>query len=267
MQKQTVLFLCTNNSARSQMAEVLLRHKCGDKFDVFSAGTHPENVDLRAVEALTQFGVDSSNLHAKSIEYFIGESFDYVISLCDKANTECRSYPNAGKQIAWDFTDPNTSTDSRAFSITLNELNTRLSMFLLVEGKCTQKIQQLTTSEQLSTDVTPIDFYKCLTDPIRLKTLMLSSYYGELCVCELMQALEENSQPKVSRNLAVLKKAKVIIDRKHGQWVFYKINPDLALWAKSVITQTTENNVLFISKELQRLKQMKNRPNRTNFCK
>ena len=64
---------------------------------------------------------------------------------------------------------------------------------------------------------------------------------GELCVCELMQALDEDSQPKVSRNLALLKKANILSDRKHGQWVFYRINSALPLWIKSVIAQTTEN--------------------------
>jgi hypothetical protein len=81
-----------------------------------------------------------------------------------------------------------------------------------------------------------------------------------------MEALKEDSQPKVSRNLAVLKKSKVIIDRKHGQWVFYCINPELPQWAKSVIAQTTENNVLLINSELQRLDNMKNRPDKANFC-
>jgi ArsR family transcriptional regulator len=96
---------------------------------------------------------------------------------------------------------------------------------------------------------------------------MLAHYHGELCVCELMESLDQTSQPKVSRNLAVLKKAKIITDRKHGQWVFYQINPALPLWAKRVIAQTTENNVALINLELQRLNIMKNRPDKVSFCK
>ena len=96
---------------------------------------------------------------------------------------------------------------------------------------------------------------------------MLTHYHGELCVCELMEAMEEDSQPKVSRNLAILKKAQVITDRKHGQWVFYRINPELPLWAKSVIAQTTENNIPLINNELRRLDKMQNRPDKTSFCK
>ena len=272
LKNKKILFLCTANSARSQMAEALLRHKAGDIFNVFSAGTKPDAVDVRAIDALEKFGLDTNDLVSKSVNVFEGQVFDYVITLCDKANNECRSYPNAVKQLAWDFPDPKERSGSNPFSTTLNELNNRLSMFLLVEDKdvnitcCVTENSIDVESDQLD-DFEPISFYKSLTDDIRLKTLMLTHYHGELCVCELMEAMEEDSQPKVSRNLAVLKKAKVITDRKHGQWVFYRINPDLPLWAKSVIAQTTENNVPLVSNELQRLANMQNRPNRANFCK
>ncbi len=268
--KQKVLFLCTGNSARSQMAEALLRHKAGDSYDVFSAGTHPEGVDERTVEALTKFGIATQDLTSKSIATFEDQVFDFVITLCDKANSECRSYPNAGKQLAWDFADPKERSGSNPFSVTLSELNNRLSMFLLVEEKQNntkdEGIKELTDNNTHVDDFDPISFYKSLTDDIRLKTLMLAHYHGELCVCELMEAMDEDSQPKVSRNLAVLKKAKVITDRKHGKWVFYKINPEIPLWAKSVIAQTTENNIALINKELQRLAQMQNRPDKAKFC-
>lgn len=272
LKKQKVLFLCSGNSARSQLAEALLRHKAADKFDVFSAGTSPEGIDLRTIEALKRFGLQTENLTSKNITLFEGQVFDYVITLCDKANSECRNYPHAGKQFSWDFPDPKTRTDNNPFSATLNELNTRLAMFLLVEAKSNSvdntspKSLGNDTAESPS-DFSPITFYKSLTDDIRLKTLMLTHYHGELCVCELMAALEEDSQPKVSRNLAVLKKSKVITDRKHGQWVFYRINPELPLWAKTVIAQTTENNVLLINQELQRLSNMQNRPDKSSFCK
>ena len=270
--KQKVLFLCTGNSARSQMAEALLRHKAGDKYDVYSAGTHPDTVDPRAINALGKFGLDTNNLVSKNMNIFEGQVFDYVITLCDKANNECRSYPNAVKQLAWDFPDPKERSGSNPFSSTLNELNNRLSMFLLVEEKnisissgATETLVN-TQNDQLN-GFEPLSFYKSLTDDIRLKTLMLTHYHGELCVCALMEAMDEDSQPKMSRNLAVLKKAKVITDRKHGQWVFYRINPELPLWAKSVIAQTTENNIPMISNELQRLANMQNRPDRASFCK
>lgn len=122
-------------------------------------------------------------------------------------------------------------------------------------------------SSEKENDISPTAFYKCLTDEIRLKTVMLAHYHGELCVCELMEALDENSQPKVSRNLAVLKKANVITDRKHKQWVFYQINPELSPWISSVIEQTTKGNLSIIKDELHRLAIMKNRPDKTSFCK
>jgi ArsR family transcriptional regulator len=274
--KQTVLFLCTGNSARSQMAEALLRHKSEDKFDVFSAGTEPDTIDPRTIDALSKFGLDSSNLVSKHINTFAGQAFDYVITLCDKANNECRSYPNAGKQLAWDFPDPKTRAGSHPFSTTLNEISNRISMFLLVEEKsandksCAEtkaKNDSLEGSTEQLVNFAPIPFYKTLTDDIRLKTLMLTHYHGELCVCELMEAMDVDSQPKISRNLAVLKKAQVLTDRKHGQWVFYRINPELPLWAKSVIAQTTENNIPLIETELQRLADMQNRPDKDSFCK
>jgi len=279
--KQSVLFLCTGNSARSQMAEALLTHKAGDKYDVYSAGTQPEAVDSRTLEALSKFGLytkelETESLVSKHINTFAGKTFDYVITLCDKANNECRSYPNAGKQLAWDFPDPKTRSGSHPFSTTFSEISNRISMFLLVEGKtqgqnistgsATNEIIQALSEQQIN-DFDPIPFYKSLTDDIRLKTLMLTHYHGELCVCELMEAMDVDSQPKVSRNLAVLKKAQVISDRKHGQWVFYRINPELPLWAKSVIAQTTENNIPIINTELQRLADMQNRPDRASFCK
>lgn len=272
LDKKNVLFICSENAARSQMAEALLRHKAGNLFNVFSAGTHPDEVDLRAINALSMFGVYTSNLVSKNISVFEDKTFDYVITLCDKANDECRSYTDAGKQLAWDVPDPKKRSDSNAFSLTLTELNNRLSMFLIVEKNAispvsTPATNAITKVNNQLTDFEPITFYKSLTDDIRLKTLMLTHYHGELCVCELMEAMEEGSQPKVSRNLAVLKKAKVIIDRKHGQWVFYRINPELPLWAKSVIAQTTENNIPLINNELQRLDKMQNRPDKASFCK
>ncbi|XPF94299.1 metalloregulator ArsR/SmtB family transcription factor [Colwellia sp. RE-S-Sl-9] len=254
------------------MAEAILRHKAGDKYDVYSAGTQPDIVDPRTINALEKFGLDTNNLVSKNMSVFEGQAFDYVITLCDKANNECRSYPNAVKQLAWDFPDPKERFGSNPFSTTLNELNNRLSMFLLVEEKnisissgATEALVH-TENDQLN-GFEPLSFYKSLTDEIRLKTLMLTHYHGELCVCELMQAMDEDSQPKMSRNLAVLKKAKVITDRKHGQWVFYRITPELPLWAKSVIAQTTENNIPMISNELERLASMQNRPARASFCK
>lgn len=275
--KQTVLFLCVGNSARSQLAEALLRHKAGAIFDVYSAGTDPIEVDPRTQDALKHAGIDSSGLYSKHIDSFQGESFDYVITLCDKSSDQCRSYPHAGKQLSWDFADPKSRPGLSSFSATLRELSNRISMFLYVEGvsskpaiaKSASAVQTMSDNEdsgsgELLAGFELIEFYKVLTDEVRLKTVMLTHYHGELCVCELMEAMNIDSQPKVSRNLAILKKAKVLTDRKYGQWVFYRINPDLPLWVKSIIAQTTNNNALSIKDDLQRLDTMRNRPEKNN---
>jgi len=269
--KRSVLFLCTGNSARSQMAEVLLNHKASDYFDVFSAGTSPEKVDLRAIEALNQFGIDTPKLISKKIDTFIGQAFDFVITLCDKASSECRDFPKAKQQFSWDFQDPKDRLGNLPFISTLNELNSRLAMFLSMEGinvesNDTNSIGP-TAIQEKKLGITPIDFYKNFTDEIRIKVLMLSHYHGELCVCEIMEALAEDSQPKVSRNLAVLRKSNIISARKHGQWVFYRINPDLPHWAKAVIAETAENNTHLFNEANLRLTKMKSRPNKATFCK
>lgn len=133
--KKCVLFLCTGNSARSQMAEALLRHQAGDKYEVFSAGTHPEVLDSRAVHALQEFGVSTDGLVSKHISQFEGQSFDFVITLCDKATQECSNFANAGERLAWNFEDPKARRIHLPFEITLKEINERLKMFLLIQAK------------------------------------------------------------------------------------------------------------------------------------
>jgi ArsR family transcriptional regulator, arsenate/arsenite/antimonite-responsive transcriptional repressor / arsenate reductase (thioredoxin) len=289
--KPRVLFICSGNTARSQMAEALLRHKADSYFEVCSAGTDVADVtdgeeaavadalgvvDERALSALTQLGINTQGLVPKSIAQFDTQRFDFVISLCDKASQECRSYAGAGQQYAWDIASPKSRGGETPFLATLDDISHRLDLFLRLEvpQALVQSDVHADAHSQSAADtvaasiiVDPISFYKCLSDDIRLKTLMLSHYLGELCVCELMVALDESSQPKVSRNLAVLKKAHITSDRKHGQWVFYRINPLLPLWAKAVLAQTTEHNVEAIEQELKRLSMMAARPNKASFCK
>jgi len=233
------------------MAEVLLRSKAGDLFDVYSAGTDPVAVHPKTIECLARVGATASELRAKDIAEFDGWAFDYVISLCDKARQECRLVPCSGKRLEWGFEDPKFRSGTNPFDVTLNEISNRISMFVLVETK------QKPTPPTLD----PIQFFKNLTDEVRLRCLMLIHYEGELCVCEMMAALEE-IQPKVSRHLALMKKSGLVVDRRQGQWMFYRINPELPEWAKSVIADTTVNNVLFIEKSLRNLEKMGDRPQR-----
>ena len=113
--------------------------------------------------------------------------------------------------------------------------------------------------------MTPTQLFKSLADDIRIKSLMLIHLEKELCVCELMVALND-SQPKISRHLAQLKKSGILIDRKQSQWVYYRINPNLADWAKQVIDHTTSANTEFLHSSLNNLMTMGDRPERLKNC-
>ena len=86
-------------------------------------------------------------------------------------------------------------------------------------------------------NIQPEQFFKTLSDPTRLRALVLLAQEGELCVCELTHALDE-IQPKISRHLALLREAEVVLDRRQGQWIYYRLNPDLPAWARSVLDTT-----------------------------
>ena len=105
-EKPGVLILCTGNSARSQMAEGLLKHICGDAFDVQSAGTRPIGVSPEAVEVLAEFGIDISSNGSKSVDAFAGREFDYVLTVCDNARENCPYFPARTKLVHHAFEDP-----------------------------------------------------------------------------------------------------------------------------------------------------------------
>lgn len=104
--RQRVLLLCTGNSARSQMAEGLMREIAGDRFEVFSAGTRPAGLNPNAVTAMGEIGIDISRHRSKSVDEFEGEQFDYIITVCDNAKESCPIFPGAGKRIHHSFEDP-----------------------------------------------------------------------------------------------------------------------------------------------------------------
>ena len=104
--KQRVLILCTGNSARSQMAEGLLRSLGGDKFDVYSAGTRSSTVRPEAVAAMAERSIDISSQRSKHVDEFAGSAFDYVITVCDDARESCPVFPSATKRLHWSLPDP-----------------------------------------------------------------------------------------------------------------------------------------------------------------
>ena len=101
-----ILILCTGNSARSPMAEGLLRHDGGNRFEVFSAGTKPSHVRSEAIAVMREVGIDISKHRSKSVEEFAGQDFDYVITVCDNARESCPFFPAKTKRIHWSIEDP-----------------------------------------------------------------------------------------------------------------------------------------------------------------
>ena len=104
--KKRVLFLCTHNSCRSQMAEGLLRHYGEDQFEVFSAGTSPSRVHPMAVEVMAEKEIDLAGQQSKSIDQFLEQGFDFIITTCDDARDKCPAFPGRGKTLHWGLEDP-----------------------------------------------------------------------------------------------------------------------------------------------------------------
>jgi len=104
--KKRVLFLCTGNSARSQMAEGLLRHDAGDRFDIESAGTKPSRVRPEAIAAMREIGIDISNHRSKSVDEFTNQKFDYILTVCDHAKESCPVFPGNATRLHQNFADP-----------------------------------------------------------------------------------------------------------------------------------------------------------------
>ena len=101
-----VLFVCTGNSARSVMAEALLRHSGGVAFEVHSAGTEPKGVNPLTLRVLAEAGLDGSFARSKSVTEFAGQRFDYVITVCDQARQACPVFPGGGAGLHWGYDDP-----------------------------------------------------------------------------------------------------------------------------------------------------------------
>ena len=133
--KKKVLFVCTGNSARSQMAEGLLRHAGANRFSVSSAGTSPTHVRPEAVAVMQEVGIDISNHRSKGVDEFAGQEFDYIITVCDNANETCPVFPGKAERLHWSFRDPAAvegSDEQRqaAFRKVRNEIRTRIGQFL-----------------------------------------------------------------------------------------------------------------------------------------
>ena len=138
--RQRVIFVCTHNSARSQMAEGMLRTFGGDRFEVFSAGTEPGEVRPEAIEVMREIGIDISGQRSKGIDQFIGESFAWIVTVCDDAKEACPTIPGAREQAHWSIDDPSAvegDANARldAFREARDIIRDRVHIFALAAGR------------------------------------------------------------------------------------------------------------------------------------
>ena len=137
--RATVLFICTHNSARSQMAEAYLNRLGIGRFEAQSAGTEPGTLNSLAVQAMAEEGIDISGQRAKSIDDFVQQPFDYVITVCDDANESCPVFPKAGHRLHWSFPDPSRAEGTR---------KVRLATFRAVRDAIRERVEQSLLAEQ-----------------------------------------------------------------------------------------------------------------------
>jgi arsenate reductase len=137
-----VIFVCTHNSARSIMAEALLRDKGGAGYEVVSAGTEPSEVRPLTLQVLEEAGLPTEGLRSKSVSEFMGRRFDYVITVCDSARQHCPVFPGEGERLHWGYDDPSAVAGSEeqrlaAFRRVFTALSQRIDLFMTVEDKRT----------------------------------------------------------------------------------------------------------------------------------
>ncbi|HXI46855.1 MAG TPA: arsenate reductase ArsC [Candidatus Acidoferrales bacterium] len=128
-----VIVVCTGNSARSQMAEALLRRDGGDAFEVVSAGVDPRDINPLTIRVLGEVGIDIAGARSKSVTEFLGQSFDYVITVCDRARESCPVFPGGGATLHWGFDDPAEAEGTEA---------ERLAVFRRVLGEISGRVRQ-----------------------------------------------------------------------------------------------------------------------------
>ena len=136
LKKEKIIFICTGNACRSQIAEGIMRHLAGDKFDVFSAGSSPTQVHPMGIKVMKEIGVDISSRSSDPISKFISENIDIVITVCDNADKACPVFPGKVERIHWDIEDPfkgwtSDSGDLVNFRKTREDLTERIKNLLI----------------------------------------------------------------------------------------------------------------------------------------
>ena len=132
-----VLFVCTGNSARSIMAEALTRKHGGDDFEVFSAGTEPRGINPLTVKVLEEAGLPTDTLSSKSVQEFLGQQFNYVITVCDQARQSCPVFPGSHESLHWGYEDPAEATGTEeerlaVFRSTFTQMSLRINEFVVI---------------------------------------------------------------------------------------------------------------------------------------
>jgi arsenate reductase (thioredoxin) len=153
MTKPKVLFLCTGNSARSQMAEALLRNYAGEHFEVFSAGLEPRGINPLTVQVMEEIGLDMSSHTSKDLYSFIGKiSFEYMITVCGRAEDRCPIFPGMGTRLHWDIEDPSKFQGTPAqkvakFREVRDRLDQKIRLWLSQQGiQPSRKVMQGVTT-------------------------------------------------------------------------------------------------------------------------
>ena len=136
-EKSRVLFLCTHNSARSQMAEGLLRYLAGDRFEAYSAGTEATHVKPLAIRAMEEIGIDISGQESKTLDRYLQEPFDHVITVCDEANEACPFFSGSSTRLHWSLKDPSQARGSE---------QERLAVFRSVRDELRNRIERELTA-------------------------------------------------------------------------------------------------------------------------
>jgi arsenate reductase len=139
-ERQRVIFVCTHNSARSQMAEGMLRAWGGDRFEAFSAGTERTSVRPEAIAVMAEVGIDISGHESKTLEPFLGQEFRWLITVCDQAREACPTLPGVAQQAHWSIDDPSAAEGDEAarldaFREARDRLRDRIHIFLLAAGR------------------------------------------------------------------------------------------------------------------------------------
>ncbi len=144
MEKIRVLFLCTGNSARSQMAEAFLRHYAGDRFEVYSAGLEPRGINPYTIRVMEEIGYDLKDHSSKAVAQFLfREHFGYVITVCTRAEANCPIFPGVPKRLSWPFEDP------AAFEGSEDE---KLAKFREIRDQINERVQAWLRERELSGD-------------------------------------------------------------------------------------------------------------------